>query len=664
MPDARGNSRNVSIEHRDAIKMQRDAALNIQTMEIVALIRSHLPQMEKARAASNKYRVAVLGRARKALVPVAQALREAGIPFRAIKLEALQDRPEIIDALALARALLNREDRVAWLGVLRGPWCGLSLADLHTLVSADEELLKSSPVPELLAERMTLLTGEGRAAVTRVLRAAEFAERLRSTRPSTTLGTWLEQVWLSLGGAECVDAASRANLDLLWQRLDTLPEGARDLLGSALEAALEDLKAQPDPAAEIDCGVQLMTIHEAKGLEFEVVIVPDLQAGAGNNKQELLSWLERGLPPGADGDAGDSDAITEFLVAPLPPKGADRGAAKAWVDGVRRKREQHEARRILYVAGTRAREELHVFARPSYRSTAGVPTELVMPRESLLLTAWPAWEAEIRGRFKEWLAGRTAAAEPSMIESLAASGEGETRIVPPALKPTRMRRLPASYQPAFADFVSRADVPTVGAGRLYERHEGGVLSRALGNAVHELFQHFARLLAAHKCTVTRDSLALLQPRIAANARAYGIDRSQAHRVAAQALEMVLRAAEDPQAQWILAAHADAASEVRWTGVVGGDLRTVQVDRVFRAGPTPQSSGDDTTWWIIDYKTADHKTAQAEGVDREDALAALRSEFAPQIEAYAKILCNLHGAVAAVRGGLYYPRMALLDWWEL
>ncbi len=152
-------------------------------------------------------------------------------------------------------------------------------------------------MPELLAERMTLLSGDGRAAVERVLRAIDFADRLRSTRPSATLGTWLEQVWLHLGGAQCVDAAARANLDLLWQRLDTLPQGEPDLLGPALDAALGDLKALPDPAAEIDCGVQLMTIHEAKGLEFEVVIVPDLQAGAGNNKPELLSWLERGLPP-------------------------------------------------------------------------------------------------------------------------------------------------------------------------------------------------------------------------------------------------------------------------------------------------------------------------------------------------------------------------------
>src|SRR5208283_4913889 len=213
-------------------------------------------------------------RTRHALAPIAGALRAEKIPFRAIELEKLKERPEIIDALSLARALLNPHDRVAWLGVLRAPWCGLSLADLHTLVSADETALQLRPVPQLIAERMTLLSEEGRAAVQRVLAALAFAERERHAQPSAPPGTWFERVWLRLGGAQCVDAAARANLDLLWSCIDRLAAGEQDLLGPALDAALGELKAQPDPAADSDCGVQLMTIHQAKGLEFEVVIVP------------------------------------------------------------------------------------------------------------------------------------------------------------------------------------------------------------------------------------------------------------------------------------------------------------------------------------------------------------------------------------------------------
>ena len=106
------------------------AALVAQTAEIVDLIRGRIEEMDEARARGEKYRIAVLGRTRTALAPIAQALRDAAIPFRAVDLEQLGERPEVLDALALARALHNGEDRVAWLGALRAPWCALSLEDL------------------------------------------------------------------------------------------------------------------------------------------------------------------------------------------------------------------------------------------------------------------------------------------------------------------------------------------------------------------------------------------------------------------------------------------------------------------------------------------------------------------------------------------------------
>ena len=130
------------------------------------------------------------------------------------------------------------------------------------------------------------------------------------------------------------------------------------------------------------------------------------------------------------------------------------------------------------------------------------------------------------------------------------------------------------------------------------------------------------------------------------------------RVAAQAMQSALKASHDPVGQWILSPHAGAGSEVRWAGVVAGSLRAVRVDRVFRAGPAPQSEGE-ACWWIVDYKTA-----HADEVDPAAALPELRRMFAPQIEAYAQILRNLHGKDALLRAGLYYPRMLLLDWWEL
>jgi ATP-dependent exoDNAse (exonuclease V) beta subunit len=634
-----------------------------QCAEIVDLIETHLSRMEAARQRGAKYRIAVLGRARSALAPVAEALRKAEIPFRAVDLEKLGDRPEVLDALALARALFNPEDRVAWLGVLRAPWCGLALDDLHRLTSNDDPGLLARPIPDLLAERAALLSPDGRRAAERVVAAVSSAPALRAALPTASLGTWLEQIWLHLGGADCVDATARANLHLLWNCLDKLTGGEQDLLGSwlgsGLGGALDKLTALPDPGASGDCGVQLMTIHKSKGLEFEIVIVPELQARGGRGRHKLLSWLERGVA-----EPDDTGEITEFLIAPLPPKGADRGKAKEWVDRVYRERESQEDRRVFYVAATRAREELHLFARPALKADAKGDLSLPDPADSLLATAWPALEDEVRACFAEWQASQQAGDGLD----LAASGADNLLTMPSAAKPSLLRRLPADYRPPMprAPSFFRRDGERVGnlisepgeAARLFTRHEGGPLSRALGNAIHSLLEELARLRGGLDWEPARAALQRFEPRIAAQIRSAGIDQAQANQLSAQAMREALKASHHPAGQWILSPHAGAASEIRWAGVVDGAVRTVQVDRVFRSGLEPRSEGDDC-WWVVDYKTAREDEA-----DPGQLLPRLRELFAPQVEAYGAVLRNLHGRDVMIHAGLYYPRMLLFDWWEL
>jgi ATP-dependent exoDNAse (exonuclease V) beta subunit len=649
---------------------ERESAQTRQIQQIVDLIQSRMSRIAEAREKSEKYRIAVLARARKSLVPIAQALREAGVPFRAVELEGLADRPEVLDALSLARALLNPYDRLAWLGVLRAPWCGLSLDDLHRLTSADDPALLARPIPELLAERLPLLGEEGRRAVSRVLKALDSAAAFRASQPARSLGTRLEQIWLSLGGPGCVDATARANVELLWSCLDGLPGSEEDLLGPALDAALKGLTALPEPAASSEYGVQLMSIHKAKGLEFEVVIVPELQAGTRRGSRKMLSWLERGLEL-----PDDSGQITEFLIAPFQRKGADRGSAKRWVDSVYRQREAQEDRRILYVAATRAREELHLFARPAYRVEGDGSLSLPEPTNNLLATAWPALGDEVRARFEDWKGtyASAAASHGQVVQAIAASGEGNLLQMPPALKPAILRRLPPDYQlelaaPSFprplAERVGEHESQPVNAfagvasSVLYSRHQGGLPSRALGTAVHAFFEEFTRLRATSDWPAARAALQLCEPRIAAQARACGLNPAQAAQVAAQALRMALDASRSPIAQWILSPHAEAASELRWAGIVAGRLRSVQVDRVFLAGLEPMSEGREA-WWIVDYKTA-----HSGDLDPAVVLPELRELFAPQLEAYAEFLRNLHGQDAAIRAGLYYPSMAQFDWWEM
>ncbi|WP_420236349.1 UvrD-helicase domain-containing protein [Telmatobacter bradus] len=654
-----------SIE-RESRTAARTAAHQAQIDRVIALIREHHQQI-KAAAAFNltaptaekkKYRVAVLGRSRKSLAPIAEALHKEKIPFRAVDLEGLKDRPEIQDALALGRAALNPQNRVAWLGVLRAPWCGLSLADLHALVSGDEQSTLRRSVPSLLKERVKLLSAEGTAAVERLLTALDTAPALRFAQSSNALGSWLEQLWLSVGGAACANPTAHANLDLLWQTLDDLPAGEQDLLGPALDAALADLTALADPTVQEECGVQLMTMHKSKGLEFEVVIVPELQATSGAPDFSLLTWLERGLA-----EPDESGALSEFLVAPLQSKGDESGSARAWVTRVRRERERQEMRRLLYVAATRAREELHLFARPACTVDANGELTLSEPKNSLLATAWPALEETVRTAFSAWATTqKQEELETETVELAAAAEDAATNlhVLPAPEKPTHFRRLPVDFAlpvQALEDSDSAANAVETNREALYARHEGGMRSRLLGVAAHALLEELARARMNLDWPDALDQIKKKTPAVLADLRARGLDLHSATNLTTEALALAEAASRDPLGQWVLAPHTDAASEQRWTGVVQNELRSVQADRIFRAGAEPHAAGENV-WWIVDYKTA-----HADGLELTTALPELRKKFAGQLEAYAKMLRNLKGSDVEVRLALYYPRLQALDWWS-
>jgi hypothetical protein len=152
----------------------------------------------------------------------------------------------------------------------------------------------------------------------------------------------------------------------------------------------------------------------------------------------------------------------------------------------------------------------------------------------------------------------------------------------------------------------------------------------------------------------RVALEQFAPRVTAEIRTAGVERNEAAKIARQAFEVAIEATKDEAGRWILETREQAESEVRWAGIAGSAVKTVQADRVFLAGEEPLSERGDV-WWIVDYKTA-----LEDGV----ALTVLRRLFAPQLEAYARVLRNLRGADARICAGLYYPRMGKLDWWAM
>ncbi len=217
--------------------------------------------MEQSQRQNRRFRIAVLVRARSHLALITPRLRKQDIPFRAIEIEQLGERQEVQDLAALTRALLHPMDRIAWLSVLRAHG-RLTLKDLHILCGSDSKEYATRPVLTLLRERASMLSEDGQRRATRVHAVLEDA--LRGKHRQVSLARWVERTWATLGGNACVDRTGFANVRAFFAMLEDLGPDA-----GGLDERLDELCAQPDPRADEQCGVQLMTIHKAKGLGFE-----------------------------------------------------------------------------------------------------------------------------------------------------------------------------------------------------------------------------------------------------------------------------------------------------------------------------------------------------------------------------------------------------------
>ncbi len=579
--------------------------------------------------------IAVLVRARQHLADIVAVFKkdegEGPLPFRAVDIEPLAEQHEILDLLALTRALLHPADRIAWLAILRAPWCGLTLTDLHTLAAGDDATLANALIPVLIAERGEGLSDDGRRRLDRFAAILQSAAMQRGKLP---LSPWVERTWRALGGNLYLSAEEIANTTRFFELLDELEHGDGGLVQS-LQQRLKTLYAHSAP---VPGAVDLLTIHKAKGLEWDLVFVPALERKSRVKRAPLLAWTEL--------DSLDPESA-HVVLAPIAGRGEPSRELNDWMRGIEDAREAAERKRLLYVACTRAREELHLFAAPQH-SAAG---EITAAPGSLLQAAWPA----ARNHFASLSADVIPIRLTPQDEGLAiAASAAEPAPEPPPL----LHRLPSGFDlEALYKSTPKLDrVATVAGGPRQDsfvRPEGSFAARALGNAVHAFLELLARRFAAggsgEQLTV---ELPQWTPRISGMLRASGLPPAQIERLTQRVLAALTQMLADETGRWILAPYAGAASEQALTAW-RDEPSSVRLDRLFRAGASPGIEGD-THLWIVDFKTATH--------GREGLHAFLEQErgrYEPQMQTYARALAPAE----PVRLMLYYPLIPAHLWWE-
>lgn len=354
--------------------------------------------------------MAVLCRTRAQMDPIAAELEAAGLPYTIIGLGGMLYVPEVADVRALLTVASDPErgDRVVRL--LTG--FGIGARDLRALASLARELTR--PATEsgqegpgvhgdhaeadspLLSEALdTLLrwhedgareeqegsasardlTEAGRAVA---LRTARAIRRIREavSLPLPDLVALAEQV-LDLD----IEIAARVGHTMGHRALDTFHETARAFTADTdaptltgflewLDAAEEHEDAMSAPEVEPSPGaVQLLTVHAAKGLEWDVVAVPGMDEQVFPSytsavKDDLrvaeTGWMgsTSTFPFPLRADAGD---LPPFTVGDLDPAVTDKPLLTETMSAYKEalgRQSLREERRLAYVAFTRARHEL------------------------------------------------------------------------------------------------------------------------------------------------------------------------------------------------------------------------------------------------------------------------------------------------------------------
>nr|WP_246302107.1 3'-5' exonuclease [Granulicella arctica] len=585
------------------------------------------------------WKIGVLVRSRGHLGEIVTALKQDGgngsIPFRAVDIELLSERQEVLDLFALTRALLHPADRVAWLSILRAPWCGLTLADLHLLAGADDPAWAETSVEELISRRGDLLSPDGCQRLERIWSVMQAAAKRRSR---LTYAQWVERSWRSLGGDAYLSETELANAHRYLQLLDELEAETETIRVDQLDQRLTKLYAE---AAVHPGAIDLMTIHGSKGLEWDVVIVPSLERKGQSSRGRLLTWLEL--------DSTDADSA-HVVLAPILGKGEASRELNDWLNSIHNAREAAERKRLYYVACTRAREELHLFASPERTSKGAISIQ----QDSLLKAAWPAAERHFADT--ESILAMMPAALPERESVIDIAAEGmETQ------RPQLLHRLPADFNASkrFAQHLPLSDgtVETRDAIASFERPEGSFAARAFGNAVHSFLELLAQRIAEdHSINSLLAELPRWTPRIAALLRGDGLPPAMVERLAQRVRVALENTLKDPEGQWVLARHLDAASEHALTQWKERHA-SIRIDRIFRAGAEPLAPGADYLW-IVDFKTTTH------GRDGVDAfLLKEREKYASQMETYARILTASDPQNTRIRMMLYYPLIPSTLWWS-
>tara|TARA_R110000868_G_scaffold8205_7_gene42765 strand:+ start:78858 stop:82088 length:3231 start_codon:yes stop_codon:yes gene_type:complete len=472
----------------------------------------------------SQHSIAILVKSRSQLYDILPALKTHNISYQAIDIERLDHLHCIQDLTALTTALTHLADRLAWLSILRAPWCGLTLNDL-TIIASDKTALIWQQINNSDIQKQ--LSQDGLQRLHKLLPPLQYALQQRQRQ---TLRNWIYSTWLAIGGAATLSEAHELNnVNAFFACLDDLDESGSLSSVEKLQHKLSNLYAEPDNQA--NARVHIMTIHKSKGLEFDTVILPCLQQKTQSDREKLLLWQER-----------PTHHKTDLLLAPIKAKTDAIDPIYRYIKRQEQMKADFEASRLLYVAATRAKQSLHLLANPDINEDK----EYKPPTGSLLAKLWPHCQDKFNTIASvEDINEETASHELTRVTSDFELPEPLSVLLPKPQHVPLDANLPVWQDPTASIF---------------------------GSLVHQLLERMSQVPQAQWPTFMNEAW---------SKRLTQLGKAQNQDAMLQQLQALLKQLTNSEtAQWILTPHNNAQSEYALKAKIDGAIQHIVIDRAF------------------------------------------------------------------------------------
>ncbi len=526
--------------------------------------------------------IAILVRNRSHLNAIIPLLREENIPWNASEIDPLSAFSVISDLLSLLRALINLSDKTALFSLLRAPFIGITLNDIHEIVLYSNENKLSLWQSLNNFHQQQKLSGDAQKRLHKVI---PILTQARKQRQTLAIRNWLEQCWILLGGPASLQSTHELHyIERFFLLLEA--ETVNGEIDNIHSFERKCGKTYLGSTHDADAPLQIMTIHKAKGLEFDYVLIPGLDREPRSNDKDLFLWHEHNSVI-ADG---------KLLLAPLNALGESNNPTYQYLKNEAALRTKLENTRLLYIAITRAKQHAFLFAKVQLDKSNNYKSPT---KNSLFATIWPALEKS-----------------PSLFKTVNLSLETK---VAPIVKQKKIvtHRLKSNWEnpfkPVFNSHTSKL--------KIRDNPHQNLIEKKVGELIHECL----RLIVEKKIDIVNEETQSRYEKFwRSNLKPVCFD-TQSMEYAIQLIKNNLESClKHEKANWLFDnSHEASSCELSISDYRRQWRKEHIIDRTFI---------DQGTRWIIDYKSSSLVASQ----DQTEFIKKQEELYLPQLSRYAEL----------------------------